>query len=152
MSDAASPRTWLIAGGAVVIIGALIAIALAREPVALDPGTPEGTVQNYLQAISDEDYIGAFNLLHPDWTKGCTAADLAAAAPTDPFSATLGNTEETGTTAFVRVTIRQGAPGPGPFESGFGSFEEFFELENEIGQWLITGYPWPYFDWRCQPR
>lgn len=149
MSEGVDSRTWWLVGGAFVTIGVLLAIALAREPVELDPNTPEGTVQNYLQAISDEDYEGAFNLVHPDWTQGCTAADVAASVPTEPFSATLGNAETDGNTAFVRVTIRQGVSGPGPFEPGFGSFEEFFELENEIGQWLITGYPWPYFDWRC---
>ncbi len=149
MSEGANSRSWWLFGGAALGIGALLIIALAREPVVLDPNTPEGTVQNYLQAISDGDYAGAFNLIDPDLTEGCRATDLATSAPRNPFSATLGETETTGNTAFVTVTIRQGAS-PGPFDPAIGGYPEFFDLENKTGVWLISGRPWPYFEWMCE--
>ena len=148
MSERIGPRTWWFVGGFIVAIGLLLAIALSREPIALDPNTPEGTVQNYLQAISDEDYEGALNFIHPDSDQDCSPADLAASTP-ETFSATLGDTRTESGSSLVIVTIREGAPEPDPFQSSFGGFEEFFELENETGQWLIIGSPWPYYDWRC---
>ena len=148
MSEGASSRTlWFFVGAAVVIVGLLL-IALTREPVSLDPNTPEGAVQNYLQAIADRDYEGAFNLIHPDWTEGCTSADLAASAPQNSFSAAISDTETEQNNAFVTVTMREGATS-GPFDAGLSTYPEFFELENTTGQWLLTGYPWPYFEWRC---
>ena len=148
MSERIGPRTWWFVGGFILAIGLLLAIALNREPVALDPNTPEGTVQNYLQAISDEDYAGALNFIHPESDQDCTPADLAAATPTT-FPATLGETTTQGSSSLVRVTIREGSPEPEPFSPSRGSYEAFFDLENETGQWLIIGSPWPYYDWRC---
>ena len=148
MSERIGPRTWWFVGGFILAIGVLLAIALTREPVALDPNTPEGTVQNYLQAISDEDYEGAINLVHPDSDQGCSPADLAIASP-ETFTATLGDTRTQGGSSLVIVTIREGSREPEPFESSFGGYEEFFELENDTGVWLIIGSPWPYYDWRC---
>ena len=148
MSEGASSRTWLFFAGAAIVIATLLVIAFSREPVALDPNTPEGTVQNYLQAISDEDYDGAFNLIDPEWTEGCTPADLAASAPFQGFAASISETDEEGSRAFVTVTIREGVS-TGPF-GGVPGYPEFFELEKGSGQWLIIGYPWPYFEWRCE--
>ena len=65
-----SVRGWLVPVGAAVLIVALVAVALVREPAQLDPNTPEGTVQVYLQAISDGDYEGAFAVLDPDFYEG----------------------------------------------------------------------------------
>jgi len=148
MSERASSRTWLALGGALLVIGVLVVIALVREPIQLDPNTPEGTVQNYLQAISDHDYEGAFNLIDPETTEGCAPSDLARAAPSQSFSATLGEAETTGETAYVTVSMSF-ASSPGPFEPGMGSFDEYFELKQIEGQWYLTGNSWPYYEWMC---
>ena len=66
-----SVRGWLVPVGAAVLIVSLVAVALVREPAQLDPNTPEGTVQVYLQALSDGDYEGAFAVLDPEFYEGC---------------------------------------------------------------------------------
>ena len=137
-----------MAAGAVLLVAALVIVALARDPVKLDPSTPEGTVQAYVQAIADKDYETAFKLLHPDESEGCRPADLAHFGRNDPFTVTLGDTDISNGTAFVEVTISQGQS-PGPFDPGRGGYEELFVLERSDGQWLITDEPWPYFNWRC---
>ncbi|TDI55747.1 MAG: hypothetical protein E2O96_04660, partial [Acidobacteria bacterium] len=70
MSDGEKAR-WLWPLGIGLTVVALAIVALVREPVQLDPSTPEGTVQEYLQAISDEDYNKAFELLDPEGFEGC---------------------------------------------------------------------------------
>ena len=132
-----------------MLVVALVIVALARDPVQLDPSTPEGTVQAYVQAIADKDYETAFELLHPDEREGCRPADLAHFGRDDPFTVTLGDTDVSNGTAFVEVTISQG-PSPGPFDSGRGGHEELFTLEKSDGQWLITGEPWPYYGFGCE--
>ena len=155
---------WLVPGAITVVVVALGAIALLREPIQLDPATPEGTVQEYLQAISDENFDGAFDLLHPESFEGCDAADIARSGPREPFSATISEDggfgefaefrgeEPPGFTpvspdATVNVILRFGASGP--FDTGWEQWETFFLIEGD-GFWWLTGDPWPYFSWNCR--
>jgi hypothetical protein len=46
------PIVALLAGIAAVVLIALVAV-LARGPAQYDPGTPEGVVQRYSQAVID---------------------------------------------------------------------------------------------------
>ena len=161
MSDGNRAR-WLWPVGVGLTVVALVVVALAREPVQLDPGTPEGTVQEYLQAISDEDYSSAFEVLDPDGFEGCSTADLARSAPRDPFTATLGFSEDaerfrpidesdpsaSGEFVSVDVTLRFGTGGV--FGGSWDQYETFY-LISEDGSWWITDdpNPWPYFTWDC---
>ncbi len=149
MSEASAARSWWIAGGSALLVVVLVIVALARDPVKLDASTPAGSVQIYLQAIADREYEKALEMIHPDSREGCLPADLAFTGPTDPFSATLGDTDISDGSAFVEVTISHDAS-PGPFDPGRGGFDQLFTLEGFHGQWLITGEPWPYFKWRCE--
>ena len=149
MSKAGKSRGWWMAGGAVLFVIALVVVALARDPIQLDPSTPEGTVQVYVQAIADKDYDTAYELLHPEAREGCLPADLAFFGRDDIFTMTLGETSVSSGKAFVEVTINQG-PSPGPFDPGRGGYEQLFTLEKSDDQWLITDEPWPYFTWRCE--
>ena len=142
-------RRWLWLGGAVVFVVLLAAIALIREPVQLDEGTPEGVTQAYLQAISDGEYDTAFGYLDPDYYKGCDATSLARNAPDQGFGAAIeeevqGSDER----PLVPVTLRFGNPG-GLFGSGYTTFE-LFELVTVDGEWRITNEAWPYFSWDCR--
>ena len=151
-----SVRGWLLPVGAAVLIVALVAVALVREPVELDPNTSEGTVQVYLQALSDGDYASAFAVLDPDFYEGCDASSLAAyrqdhftAYRQDHFTAGIedgGNPVE-GDTAFVGVSMTFGDGGP------LGSqwtLNQSFTLVKHDGSWWITGEDvWPYFAFDC---
>jgi hypothetical protein len=144
-----SGSRWWLTGGAIGLVAILVFVALARESVQLDAGTPEGVVQRYLQAVSDRDYNTAFEFLDPEYYDGCDAADLARSRRNEPFSASIEDGEFASPThPLVSVTLRFGA-GSGPFGSGWTTYEQF-ELFNNEGSWLITGEAWPYFSWDCR--
>jgi hypothetical protein len=155
---------WLLPAGVVVVVVALVTIALARGPVELDPDTPEGAVQEYLLAISQQRYDDAMEVLHEEWRGGCEGGDLANFPPGD-FSAELGSEPGFGV---IREDF-MGAPGevapptipddavqveviinhqPG----GVGSWSEpvVFELAFDGDFWWLVGDPWPYFIWSCR--
>lgn len=157
-------RNWIVplsVAAGVLILGA---IALLREPAQFDPTTPEGTVQEYLQAISDENYDRAFEVLLPESFNGCDAQDIARAAPDDFYSASLRSngggfdefrfdTDFGGDPGFidpdvwVEVTIQRG-DGGGPFGGGWEEWASIGLVE-EGGFWWIVGDPWPHFVWSC---
>ncbi|MEA1902521.1 MAG: hypothetical protein U9N56_03235 [Actinomycetota bacterium] len=134
-----------------IAVVALVAIALNREPVQLDPNTPEGTVQAYLQAIGDSDYDAAFELLDPEEYEGCSPADLATSVNRgEPFTAVFDteNIEKVGNdTTLVPVRMQFGSTGP--FGNGWTQWETFI-LTDRTGSWLITEEAWPYFVWSCR--
>lgn len=159
-------RKWAIPAGIAVAVVALVVVALVRDPVTLDPDSPEGTVQEYLQAISDERWEDAHGVLDEQRFVGCDPSDIASNAPREPFTASLqapeGFVQErfeeipqgaTGTTTApdaetaVEVTLRFGDTGP--FGSGGWTTYEVFDLVSRDGFWWISGDPWPYFSWRC---
>lgn len=143
--------SWWIGGLAVVAVVVLVVVALTRDPVTLDADTPEGTVQIYLQAVNDEDYQRAFDLIDPIVTDGCTPADIAAARFEDSFTAVLVSSETFDNTASVEVDLGFGAT-PGPFDPGRSGYSEYFELTHSNDDWLISSDPWPYFTWRCDQQ
>ena len=142
-------RRWVLLGSGVAVVIVLAVVALLREPVQLDPGTPEGVTQAYLQAISDAEYEEAFGYLDPVYYEGCDATSLAKAAPDRGFGASLDE-ETQGSTErpLVPVTLRFGNGG-GLFSSGYDTYE-LFELVSVNGEWRITNEAWPYFGWECR--
>jgi hypothetical protein len=141
---------WLWPVVFAIAIVALAALALTREPVMLDPETPEGTVQAYLQAIGDHDYQAALEYLDPTFYEGCMASDIAAeTSRQEPFSATLDETSTESidaNNAFVSVRMQFGTTGP--LGNGWTNWESF-TLIKVNGTWLITENVWPYFSWAC---
>jgi hypothetical protein len=162
---------WLLPVGLAVVVISLVTIALTRGPVSLDPDTPEGTVQEYLQAINDRRWDDAIAVIHDDWRGFCQGSDLQAFASGD-FSAALGTPSGLGgfssppqlgpitevgptqatipeDTTRVDVTISHHDGG------GLGSsWEEHvaFELSFDGDFWWIVGDPWPYFVFNCSGR
>lgn len=144
--------TWLLPAGIGILVIVLVIVALVRDPVELDPDTPEGTVQEYLQAISDNDFDRAFELLRPDEFAECVPGDIERHVSDEPFTASLesdGEPVSDEDRVIVNVRIRFGTGGP--FGSGWETFESF-ELVSEDGFWWITGEPWPYFSFECRER
>lgn len=137
-------RNWAIPAIFVGVVVILAVVALARDPVTLDPGTPEGTVQAYLQAIADEDYKAALAQTTNDIQQRCSPEMLADNVYYETFSATLGDVEEFGSVTVVEVSINQGSSG---FDTGY--FERI-EVAEEEGRFAITGDPWPYFTYSCE--
>lgn len=162
---------WLLPAGLGVLVVVLVTIALTRGPVTLDPDTPEGTVQEYLLAISESRWDDAIAVVHDDWRGTCEGFDLESFAPGD-FSAELGSPDGFGgpvvredfgvieegdpegptipdNTTHVDVTINRQNDG------GLGdTWQEHvaFELAFDGDFWWIVGDPWPYFVFSCPGR
>jgi len=144
----ARPR-WLWPAAFAGLTIALVAIALARGSVTLDPATPEGVVQEYLRAVAADDYDAAFELVDPELIEDCGPADTRQADWIGAFTATLPHAAEppVGERALVDVTIRVSE---GPLLPSWVR-EEAFALIARDGVWWITDDPWPHFWWDCGP-
>ena len=137
--------SWALPTLAIVGVMALVAIALLRGPTTFDATTPEGAVQEYLQAISRADWEAAFAILDPETFERCEPSDIAAAGQ-QTFTAAHESTEELGANTLVAVTLRFGDGGM--FGSGYEQYEQFTLIDLD-GFWYITQDPWPYFTWSC---
>ena len=167
-TERTSLPTWVLPGFVFLGVAALVAIALARGPVELNPDSPEGTVQEYLQAWNEQRYDDAIAVVHEDWRGSCEGSDLARwevgkftaelvdEADLDGFFAERAFFEqefEPGSpfpempvdTTLVRVRITRG---DGPFGGGWDE-GVVFELVDDDDFWWIVGQPWPYFSWDC---
>ncbi|MBN1368772.1 MAG: hypothetical protein JW954_00870 [Dehalococcoidaceae bacterium] len=154
-----SSRRWLLVFGS--IIGALVIATVAlvlltggNEPELLPENTPEGTVQRYLIAIQEGDYQEAFGYLkfdsadviktYEDWLR------MVAGYPGDynrsTWKATLGSTQQSGTSASVEVTIDTFRPG-GPFEDPVRRENILFQLTRSGESWLITSPTYIYWNY-----
>ena len=160
---------WLLPVGLGALVIGLVAIALMRGPVELDPDSPEGTVQEYLLAIDQERWEDALAVIHEDWRGSCEADDLSGFAQGD-FSAQLGTPDGIGMgfsgveEGVARVDDGSGEPPPGMDEQvevtithndagGLGGgWDEYvvFELAETDDFWWIVNDPWPYFTWNCR--
>jgi hypothetical protein len=129
------PIVALLAGIAAVVLIALVAV-LARGPAQYDPGTPEGVVQRYSQAVIDGDHATALTYLVPEVAESCEKLPSGSG---DHRMTLLGTTERDDT-ARVEVLIAtiydSGLLGPGEFES-----EEAFDLVKDGDSWLIETAP-----------
>jgi hypothetical protein len=148
MGENGGKRNWTIPAVALVVIVILSVIALTREPVELDPDTPQGVVQTYLQAIADEEYTGAHALLSTEIQGDCAATDIAANVYYESFNAVLGDVTEVGDTAIVEASVQFGSA---PLDPGIDAYYEQFFLVQQGGKWVISGDPWPYFTYGCRP-
>jgi hypothetical protein len=129
--------------GVIFVIAAVAAaIAVGRDPVILDPGSPEATVQAYLVAMADGDYGAAFDQLAED--SDCGFEDFAFEYRQGSLEAVLTHTEVDGAEAVVSVEVTD-RYGEGPFDSSGYSHTETLLLRNEGGEWRLTGSPWPLY-------
>ena len=142
-------KMWLIGAGAALgaLLVASIAVAVVRKPEALPDGTPGRAVQLYLEALSDDDYEAAHNLLSAELKRSCPIeAMVGRPYAKDELSksrVTLKETTFVGGKAIVVAkvaTIR----GDGPFDTSTSEHEQRYTLDDEDGEWRFVSEPWPY--------
>ncbi len=119
------------------MVVALVTAGVLRKTPELDPSTPEGTVQAYLQAVFAGDKDAAAAL-----TEGECDTNLGPGSDVEGVSASLESVEGDETQATVVVNMSQ--PSNDPF-GGLSEWQEWFNLLNHDGTWLIQQPVWPYY-------
>jgi hypothetical protein len=132
---------WIGLAVVAIIVVAAVAIGLGA-PEPLDPTSPEGAVQGYLQAVLDGDEFAAVGFLTPELRDRCNAGDLHQAYLPESSRVVLIDSSIDGDDALVDVKITE-SWGPTPLDSGEYSFEETFELRRIDEGWAISEIPWP---------
>ena len=129
---------------AVLIFAAVLGGALygaLAEPETFDPATPEGVVQNYLQAVFDGDEAASLALMEPELADRCRRDSTSLDYRTDGARAFLDGTSIDGDRASVAIEIRHTSDG----------IDEWIEnetiwLDRSESSWQISEPPWPYWD------
>lgn len=127
--------------GLLVVVGLVVVVVATRQPPSRDPGSPEGVVQTYLEAVSHGDNDKAAGYLAQG--SGCDAADLDRAGSIGQLRVDLLGTSVTGDTALVRISVTR--TDGGPFADTTGE-EHVLRLRRTGPDWRLTGLPWPLFD------
>lgn len=156
-------KGWLIGGG--VFLGALLVasviVALVNKEESFEEGTPEATVQQYLQGVEARDIQITFDLLSEDLKRDCTPEDFG--GNFSPFRERLTNdrvslerTTMLDGTAFVTVRIsnfsRNGPFGNRPFGPSESTYTQNYTLKQEDGAWKFSKFPsYPGHFFRCDP-
>lgn len=130
----------LILGLIVVLIAALVFIASRGGSSRFDAGSPEATVQSYLQAMVDRDNDRALSYFEPE--TNCDSSDLDRQYLSPDLTADLLDSSITADRAQVKIRIRYAD------NDLFGGWSEDHSigLTRISGMWKITGVPWPLFE------
>lgn len=127
--------------GAVVLLAVVAGLIVAnRSAPPLDPDSPEGVVQQYLEAVIDDDYSSALGLVSP--SLGCDVSDIAEMRPySGSLHVVLDTVRIDGERAVVTLDVTEGGGGD-PFGSSGYTRSERIVLEQEEGAWRIASAPW----------
>jgi len=131
------PLIALLAGVAVVVVIALIAVFARGGPVEYAEDTPEGVVQRYSQAVIDGDMQTAIDHLAPELADDCERQQPS----TDDLRVTLVETVERDDSARVEVIVAT-VYGSSPFGTSEYRSEEAFDLVRIGGRWYVDAAPW----------
>jgi len=142
MKDTRGPDRVLLIGAivvAVIVIGAALVALTRSEPATLDPTTPEGTAQRYVQAVLDGDSITAEGLLLAD---SCDVGPRYFGNET--VRARLIDTRTEGDTAIVNLGLSYS--GGDPLFGGY-SYEDQAQirLRQTDDGWRVDPDSWPYY-------
>lgn len=138
-------RILAIAVGAIVVLAVVAAIISAGRPATrFEPGTPEATVQSYVEAALDGRADEAARWLDPAGDCGAQDLDRAGAYGMTATRVVLVDSTISGETATVRVQLVLGSGGP--FDSSEYREEHSYRLTRSGGTWLLTGVPWPLYE------
>jgi len=126
--------------GAVVLLAVIAGVVVAnRDTLVPDRATPQGVVQEFLQAMFNGKNEVAAALLSP--STGCSASDLAASYSPGSSRIVLDDITLDGDQAVVTVDVTEGSAN-GPFESSGYSHKERISVQREGGVWKVTAAPW----------
>ena len=142
-----SSRRWLFAFGLAIVVLVIVVLVLvlttaspADKPL-LAEGTPEGTVQRFLLAVSEQDYLAAESYLSPtvdDKIDGDLWRDrVVELGEESAWQATLGESIIRDDEATVDVTVAIFRP-RGPFDNSVRNHQVTFFLQKEGTSWRIT--------------
>ncbi len=141
-----SSRRWLLIFGlaiGILIIATVVLVLITASPEdesLLPEDTPEGTVQRFLLAVRDEDYLAAESYLSPT-IDDKIAYDLRRNRVAGPgegpgWKATLGKSVVRNDEATVDVMVDVFRP-RGPFENSVRTYQVTFSLKKEGTSWRI---------------
>ena len=128
----------VVAGLVLLAVGAGVFSAV-RPAAELPEGSPERAVQDYVQALYDDDLDTATSYLDPD--EGCTTEDLDVLWVDGDARVVLRDTRVDGDEATVRIELVHADSGPVAVDEW--SEEETFRLRSDVDGWVLTGLPWP---------
>lgn len=124
----------------VALIGALLFVASRSENGNFEAGSPEATVQAYLQAMVDRDNDQALSYFEP--TTKCDSSDLDRQYISPDLTVDLIESSTTGDRAQVKIRIRYSN------DDLFGGWSEdhTIALTKLEDQWRLAGTPWPLYE------
>lgn len=130
--------------GATLAVVVVVAIVLALQPPKqFGIGTPEATVQDYLQAVIDGDQSEVALLMTPELLERCGNDLIQLRHSPDSFRAVIVDTNPIGDRTAVSVEITEGSDG-GIFSSSW-TFDETLIVAHDGDGWLIAEPPWPIY-------
>jgi hypothetical protein len=132
---------WLLPVAGALVVVLLVVAGLLRDTPDLDPSTPEGVVQDYLEAVFAGDQEAA-----AEFTEGECDPNLGPGVPVDGVSASLVSVE--GGDSQKTVIVKLSEPSSDPI-GGLIEWEEWFNLVNHDGDWVIQQPVWPYYGVEC---
>jgi hypothetical protein len=140
MSNQRANRVLGLIVAAISIVALIAVLAVKEDTPQLDPTTPEGTVQQYLQSITARDFDTAITYLSED-TK-CKITDFDQAYIQDSIRISLSDASVTGDSASVKVNIENSSGDP--FGGSYTESQAFRLVKSDSG-WKIAGIPWPTY-------
>ena len=130
-----------IAVGLLVLLAVVAGVISTQQaPRTFEPGTPEATVQTYLQAVLDQDAQTAVAQLGPD--AGCTVDDFVRGDPSEPDRVVVTDSSVREGSAQVHVDLVYEG---GLFGGDGWSDPITFPLERAGDAWVISTLVWPYY-------
>jgi hypothetical protein len=137
-------QVLLIGIGVAVVLLIGVALVLALQPTPqLDPATPEGAVQGYLEAVLDDDFELARSYLTDPLADRCAPSEFDYRSERSA-SVVIVDVETRGDRVRVDVEITE-TSGTDLFVNDLHRFDEAFVLEQQGGRWLIAEPPWPIY-------
>jgi hypothetical protein len=140
MSNQRANRVLGIVVAAISIVALIAVLAVKEDTPQLDANTPEGSVQKYLQSVTERDFDTALTYL-ADNTK-CKVEDFDQAYIQDSIRISLSDSSIKGDSASVKISIENSSGDP--FSSGYTESQTFRLTKSDSG-WKITGIPWPTY-------